>query len=227
MKRLVLSFIFGFVFLLSALAQADQSTPLQVALWNPVQLFPEDDTVGGLRLNVIYGRNQDVSGVDLGIANSTNRHAKGLHVGGLINTVDQDTTGLQIGGLLNDVGQEMRGVQVAGIANGAGDMKGVQVGILSNYAEGDARGLQTGLVNADDKGLEGLQIGLWNTGDEDTTGVQIGLVNITETMYGGQLGLINIIKDGPVPFFPVINLGFLRSNGSWAVARTNRPSEWV
>lgn len=214
MKHLVFSSILGFLFLLPGLAQADQSTPLQVALWNPVQVFPEDDTVGGIRLNILYGSNQDVNGLDLGLVNRTIRHAKGLHVGGLINTVDQDTTGLQIGGLVNDVGQEMKGLQVAGIANVARDMKGVQVGILGNSAQGDARGLQTGLVNADDKGLGGLQIGLWNTVDQDTNGIQVGLVNITETMYGGQLGLINIIKDGPVPFFPIINLGFLRSSSS-------------
>jgi hypothetical protein len=57
MKRIILSVISGLVILLPSIGFAAQSTPVQVSLWNPVQIFPEDQDVSGLRLNILYGKN--------------------------------------------------------------------------------------------------------------------------------------------------------------------------
>jgi hypothetical protein len=39
-------------------------------------------------------------------------------------------------------------------------------------------------------------------------GAQIGLVNRTGRLRGVQLGLVNLSKDGGLPFMPGMNLGF-------------------
>ena len=39
-------------------------------------------------------------------------------------------------------------------------------------------------------------------------GLQIGGVNVTEKMYGVQIGFFNVINDNDVPFLPLINWYF-------------------
>src|SRR5437667_11728202 len=68
--------------------------PLQLALWPPFQITPEENAVTGLRLN-IYGRNTDMSGVDLGFLHQTTGNFKGLGVG-LSNRTDGDMNGVQL-----------------------------------------------------------------------------------------------------------------------------------
>lgn len=54
-------------------AAAANWSPLQVALWHPAQLVPDDWNVYGLRMNFLYGKNQNVWGLDLGVANTTEK----------------------------------------------------------------------------------------------------------------------------------------------------------
>lgn len=44
-----------------------ESKPLQLALFEPIQLFSADTSITGLRVNFIYGRNKSVEGVDIGL----------------------------------------------------------------------------------------------------------------------------------------------------------------
>ena len=79
-------------------AKADEekgTTPLQLSIYNPWQLVNEDQNVLGLRLNLIYGVNQDVTGIDLGVANSSKGYEKGL-MWGIFNSTE-DFTGVQVG----------------------------------------------------------------------------------------------------------------------------------
>ena len=57
MRRIVIGFVgFVIVFVTPYGAKAEESSakvsPLQIAIWNPVQLAPEDWDVWGLRLNL-------------------------------------------------------------------------------------------------------------------------------------------------------------------------------
>ena len=54
---------------------------------------------------------------------------------------------------------------------------------------------------------EALQVGLLNLSDE-FYGIQIGLVNRADLMRGIQIGLINVIRGSPLPFMPIVNIGF-------------------
>jgi hypothetical protein len=127
----------------TAAAPAEETfKPIQLALVPTIQLVPQDQSVRGFRLN-IYGDNQNVSGVDIGLVHETKNRFSGVAFG-----------------LLSIVHGECRGLQFSGIYSGAEDrMSGLQVGMVNRSA--NIHGLQIGLANfADD--MTGVQIGLWN-----------------------------------------------------------------
>ena len=61
-------------------AQSDIK-PFQFAIWDPVQLFDSEKSIHGVRLNLIYGVNQDMFGFDLGFVNRVKGEAQGLQYG--------------------------------------------------------------------------------------------------------------------------------------------------
>jgi len=192
MRRLVIGFV-GFViaFVTSYGAKAEEAaakiTPIQISIWNPVQLAPEDRDVWGFRLNLLYGKNRDVFGLDLGLVNSS-RSFQGIQVGfantGLgmslppfsLSYVYFTSSGIQIGSL-NYFSGDFDGIQVAGIVNTAHRVRGIQISCFGNKAD-------------------------------DMNGLQIGVFNHAKTMTGVQIGLINTITDSPVSFLPIVNAHF-------------------
>jgi hypothetical protein len=108
-----------------------------------VQLVPEDDAIVGLRLNLIYGKNSYLTGVDWGMVNHlTTGVSKGVQFG-LIGIVEGDFVGWQ-DQFVNVTKGNFEGFQ-SGFFNSANHVEGVQFGIV-NYAR-SMKGLQIGLVN--------------------------------------------------------------------------------
>lgn len=158
-------------------AAAEQQKPAQPTRAETRTISPVwfalqgDETVDivGLRLGV-WGKCNDLTGVDLSIA------------GEAVNAY-----GLQLALVRNRVIDRAGALQIAIGANSAGELSGMQVGLLNEATI--AKGLQVGLVNA----------------TSDIRGVQIGLINSTDSIYGYQIGLINVIRSSPVTFFPILN----------------------
>jgi hypothetical protein len=128
---------------LMAVPALAQNKPIQLALVTPIQIFPEETPIGGVRLNLLYGRNVTVSGVDLGLVNHT---TTGLSVGwqsGLVGVNDADFLGFQ-DCVVNVTKGRCEGFQW-GFVNYTGEMSGVQLGFV-NYTV-TMKGLQVGLVN--------------------------------------------------------------------------------
>jgi hypothetical protein len=173
-------------------AQSDSQLipPFQLALWNPVQIVPEDDDICGFRLDLIYGENRDVQGIDFGIVNSVTRDMMGAQVG-LCNIDRSSMIGIQVG-LDNVVG----GIPVFGLAASPKEtalVNGIQIGALNFvYPVGELNGLQFGLINVADV----------------VRGVQIGLVNCANDMTGFQIGLANVIENAELVFSPIVNACF-------------------
>lgn len=120
-----------------------QSKPINVALVNPIQIFPEDNTIQGIRLNFIYGKNVSMVGFDWGLAN---------HVG------TGGFTGLQWGAV-NICDGICKGVQLGLVNYDQKNVEGFQWGW---YNRGDyVNGFQLGLVNSAET-MKGLQIGIIN-----------------------------------------------------------------
>ena len=125
---------------------AAQEHPINVALVTPIQIVPADQHIRGLRLNVIYGRNAAMTGVDLGIANHVAGRMDGVQWG-VVNLADS-MVGWQAG-TVNYTSGRFEGL-MWGPVNYAGHINGLQLGLV-NYAA-QASGIQIGLVNIIKKG---------------------------------------------------------------------------
>jgi hypothetical protein len=123
----------------------DNWTPIQFAIWKPVQVVDETYNVYGLRMNIFYSLNKDIRGLDIGI-----------------------------------------------IINESLSMYGIQFSMFLNKVTESMLGMQFGLIN------KAGRVG----------GIQIGLINDTKNLAGLQFGLLNINRNGWLPFFPMMNIGF-------------------
>ena len=166
---------------LPGLAQG-QENPFQIAFVGPtMQLVDDDEDVRGIRLNVIYGVNQNVSGLDLGLINHTNGEMTGVGFG-VVNVVDGGFSGWQAG-MVNVTQGQFTGLQWAPWS----------ILSLANFAEA----------------AEGAQIAAAFNRAEYMHGLQFSLVNVAEDMYGVQIGLINIIRSKPsLWILPIVNWKF-------------------
>ncbi len=171
MKKMFLGL--GLFLLLCVSVQAFNTSALQISIWAPrTQLVPDDIDISGLKLNLPYGSNQNVAGLDLGLV-----------------SINDNTAALQVN-LFNRASESFAGLQV-GLVNVAGASDGVSVSLF-NSVENISRGLNVALINT----------------SLEHRGVQIGLVNYTEFLTGFQIGLVNIVTNSTIPFFPIINFCF-------------------
>jgi hypothetical protein len=136
--------VFAFcVLILTTAPVLAQTKPIQLSLLTPIQIFPERYSITGIRLNLLYGSNVSVTGLDLGLVNhTTTGKFKGLQYG-LVGLSDSDFAGWQ-DCFVNITNKKFEGFQY-GFVNYADYMSGFQLGLV-NYAKG-AKGLQIGLVN--------------------------------------------------------------------------------
>ena len=116
---------------------------VQLSLFNPLQIRPEDTSIKYFRFNLIYGKNTSLVGLDLGLVNHlTAGESKSLQVG-FVNWVEADLKGLQCGAV-NATKGTFTGWQW-GFINYSGHTKGFMLGFV-NYSE-TMYGLQIGLIN--------------------------------------------------------------------------------
>jgi hypothetical protein len=75
----------------------------------------------------------------------------------------------------------------------------------------DVYGLRLNLLCGENFNVAGLDLGLVNGVIEKVSGVQVAaMLNVSEKVRGVQIGLLNFMKDGFLPFFPLINFNFPR-----------------
>ena len=156
----------------AAVPASAQEKPFQLALFTPVQIVPESQGVGVLRLNLIYSNNKSVRYVDLGLINATS--------GG-------PSAGVQWAFVAINKGS-FQGWQSAAVAVTQGPFVGLQSGWFTSARQGE--GVQWGLVNTA-ANWNGLQFGLINY-TQRLHGVQVGLINIIKT--GGQFPVFPIVN---------------------------------
>lgn len=139
--------------------QALDTSCLQISLWAPkVQLVNETVDIYGLKLNLLYGGNERVVGLDAGLF-SNNESVSALQANIFMNRTREHFAGLQ-----------------AGIYNGAASSSGIKIGLV-NRTEGINSGVSVGLLWNSSLENRGVTIGLINY-TEFLTGLQIGLINI-------------------------------------------------
>ena len=157
-------------------ALAQEGAPIQLSVFPPIQIAGESESVRGVRLSLLFGRNANVTGLDWSlIANHTTGDQTGLQLS-LGSLVEGDFTGLQWN-MVNVTQGEMYGVQL-GLVNVTGTARGFSWGGV-NYSKGNYRGLQLALVNY---------------AQSMAGGVQVGLINIIKE--GGQFPFFPIVNWG-------------------------------
>lgn len=119
---------------------------------------------------------------------------------------NRDIWGMDLGLGVNE-SRDIYGIQMTGILNSIRDLYGIQIAGVVNDASNKMKGIQMSIVNL----------------AKVSTGVQVGMVNYTEQMDGMQFGLLNIIKDGWLPFFPILNISFSASAAEEAARAESAP----
>jgi hypothetical protein len=167
-KIIGLALLVGFL-MMPALSHA--ASPIQLSLFDPIQIVKSDQDVKGFRFNLLYGYNQNVTGVDLG----------------LVNRVGGDFVGFQYGTVNWGEGNG-KGLSWGIVNYYAGDYVGWQSAAV-NYTGGRFKGFQHGVFNYAAK-MRGFQLGIWNQ-TESLYGLQIGLININSA--GDPLNFFPIV----------------------------------
>jgi hypothetical protein len=120
-----------------------QDNPIQLSLFNPIQIVPENESVSGIRLNLIYTKNVNMTGLDIGLVNLTTGKLSGVQWGG-VNLLDGGMTGWQSGFVNISKGHAV-GLQTSWVNHHSSHFNGLQLAIV-NYAA-TLEGLQLGLIN--------------------------------------------------------------------------------
>ena len=158
MTKSILLAVLAATLIVPAAARAE--SPVNLALFSPVQLTAETESVTAFRFSLIYGRNADLTGLDLSLVGLNSGSVSGIAFTGL-GMVEGDFTGGQLSWL-------------AAITNG--NMQGMQWAIYNKAGLGSS-GVQLGLLNTADD-FSGLQLGFVNIAESMRSGLQIGLINI-------------------------------------------------
>lgn len=205
-------------------AQKDQKDPLkewtffQLGFWFDVPSYTKTSNVYFLKLGcpVSSGLGR-VKGNELAIFWAGTDYVEGLQSSFIV-CENRKVDGVQASlGYCNSM-ESMNGLQACvgvnmsektngfqpGIVNISGDTNGLQMAAITTISK-DLNGAQFSIVNSS-KTLNGFQASAVNMADGGN-GVQLGVVNITNKR-GIQFGLVNYIKDGWIPFMPLMNISF-------------------
>lgn len=133
-----------------------------------------------------------------GLFNIVGGNFKGVQLAGIGNTVLKNAKGLQAAGIYNIVKDTLEGVQAAGVFNRVGgSFEGVQLAGIGNAVLKNANGLQAaGIFNTVKDTLKGVQLAAIFNKSRVLKGVSISPVNITDTLNGYAIGLLNLSRNG-------------------------------
>lgn len=212
--------------------------PLQIGLYPTLQIIHYEESVAGVRLNLI-GVNKNMTGIDAGLINQTDETFRGADIG-IMNLCKGNSSGIHVG-FVNHVNGNMKGFQgipfiswynalnvvhghcggaQGGFFNEAKSLSGVQGGMVNIAYDSkgvmgglynyteDFEGWQAGLINIADNDMTGFQLGVYN-GVQSASGLQIGVINQCQNLYGVQIGVVNIAsKKETLPTTLIVNWNF-------------------
>lgn len=183
MVRLSAAVALGLVLLANA---AFAEAAFQFAAPGGLQV-PKSPDVNGMRLSVIHGKNQSMSGLDLGLLSmSETSRFSGLAL---------------VAGISRVTGTMDSGAAFSLVNWHSGNDSGVN-GAFINLLNNTEGAFNTGFVIIAE-GTTGVDLGGFNMSRRST--VQIGFLNVTDEIKSFQFGFLNMAKNGFLPMFPVFN----------------------
>jgi hypothetical protein len=135
---------------------------------------------------------------------------RGFQVGGIGVGSGGDVTGITVAGIGVGAGNQIRGITVAGFGVGAPRIWGGTAAPLVGAEEAEGVVIAPILFRTEIGGrLTGVSVSAVNAIRGFQRGVTIGIVNYAERVTGLQFGVVNVIRDNPVPFrvLPIVNAG--------------------
>ncbi len=205
-------------------------TPFQLVFYPGMPAYSENSTVYGLKLGVpLTGGNGSVTGVEASFLYSGTRDVTGIQASwfGVTNAygLGPDGKGATIYGVqagpATAFTHSFYGLQAGGFSYALKPSCGVQAGFgcvsrarldgfqtgLANVSANEFNGFQFGPVNYVYKIFNGCQAGAVNIFSGDLfEGFQLGVVNVATGKRGVQLGLVNVIANGRLPFMILFNI---------------------
>ena len=161
------------------------------------------------------GAGGNVTGCSLGLLGcGAGGNVSGITLGGLGCGAGGNLKGIALGGLGAGAGGNVTGIVVGGLGCGAGgSVTGVTVAGLGCGAGGDFTGgaLALGTVQTSEESrFTGLSVSAFNRHRGHQSGLALGIVNLAETLYGVQIGLVNIVqsREDWSKVLPLVNAGF-------------------
>lgn len=159
---------------------------LQIVLWPGMPPYT-DMEVYGIRTGFpVSGGTGAVDGLEIAPLVSYSDYVNGLQFSPVLNRT-KNTTGFRCG-LVNTSTERVRGFQLSVFNYNDADSNSLDIAALMNYTSNYIKGIQISPI-ANYAAKSGWQIGLYNQSKTNAF----------------QIGLINIIEEGYIPFFPVIN----------------------
>ncbi|MDJ0853362.1 MAG: hypothetical protein QNK04_33775 [Myxococcota bacterium] len=173
-------------FLLALLLSAPVSADTGFQLAAAGARTPDDPNVSGFRLSLLYGENEKMGGLDLGLLSlSSSRNRSGAAIIAGISRTKGRSSGLNSALIITHEG-EATGVNASFINIVKTLKSGLNIGFLN---------ITEGFSSADLSGL----------GISDRSNVQVGFVNVTRKIEKFQFGFLNIAENGFLPVFPIVN----------------------
>jgi hypothetical protein len=148
---------------------------------------PEDPVVNGFRVVLFYGKNQSVSGFDLGIASLSEAAT---------------SSGFSMIWGLGKVSGPSSGLASAFVNLHEGEDTGVNAAFI-NSVNTMKSGANIGFVNVTD-GYSSVDLS--GMGISKKSKVQVGFINITSEIESLQIGFLNFAENGIFPMLPIFNI---------------------
>ncbi len=144
MKATSVLVLLACLFMMSTGLAAAQGSPVNLSLFTPVQIVPENESVAAFRLSLIYGKNANMTGFDWGLVTKTTGNFSGVQLG-FVGLVEGNSSGWQWNAVSITNGS-FKGLQGPfAIYNSANFVNGVQIGFVNSA--GSMKGIQLGLLN--------------------------------------------------------------------------------
>ena len=148
MKKLILVAVLLTLLVPNAAQLFASEKPVNLALVRHIMSFMPSPQGLFFTTMRIYGKNDNMTGLDIGLGNHATGKLQGIQWG-VVNLAGQGGAGIQWGWVNIDKGGTFTGLQY-GYYNETNQMVGLQLGLL-NWAQ-SANGLQIGLINVIRKG---------------------------------------------------------------------------
>jgi hypothetical protein len=148
---------------------------------------PNDPNVNGFRFALIYGQNDGMRGLDLGVLSMS--ESENLSGAAFVLGIHKLNRGMKSGAAFSLVNIH------------DGDDSGLNAAFV-NKVNNATGAVDLGFVNIAE-GTTMVDIGGFNMAKSSTA--QVGFINVAEEIKGFQLGFLNMAENGFLPVFPIFN----------------------